>query len=400
VLELLKQTVDQLRMAVTDPEFVGSDISGKYLLDLKSRWSGIETNPRRAEVKQSVIPKKLVSQWPSTEGALHQKVGRQRTERSSSVVKVNSVRLDSVFELVGELVVIKSQIMEDHAANVEGSARVNGLFNLLDKNVRDLYERTLSLRMSVVQPLLLKLEQSARDAALKLNKDIDFVASGHDFELDRIIIDKVSDSLMHIVRNAVDHGLESAQGRINAGKSLSGKISVSVYQSGGGVVFDISDDGRGIDRDLVIKRAFELGILNDSRAAHAMPDQEVYNFLFHPGFSTAKNVSSISGRGVGLDVVRSAIAGFKGHVKISTTPARGTTFSIRLPLTAAISDGLIIRISGERYVVPLDVIAEVLDIDTAEIVEVNEAGSCLNWQGEFLPLIDISDDFGLPAGPR
>jgi two-component system chemotaxis sensor kinase CheA len=321
-----------------------------------------------------------------------------KSGKTASFVKIDSERLDAVMDLVGEMVVIKSQILEDESLKSGEGTRLNGLLALLDKNVRDLYDKTLSLRMTSVKGLMQKLERTVRDAALKVNKEVEFVVNGDENEMDRALIERISDPMMHLVRNAVDHGLETAEGRRDAGKSKNGQIAINVFHRGSGIVFDISDDGRGIDRDRIIAKAAEKSLITDVSTARSMSDAEVYNYLFMPGFSTAAKVTDLSGRGVGLDVVKSNVASLKGTVDVSSTPGRGSTFTLRLPLTTAIADGLIVRISEERYIIPLDAVEEVLSCDDVAITPVAGQEDCVEIHGRFIPLVNLKKEFDLAPG--
>ena len=220
---------------------------------------------------------------------------------------------------------------------------------LLDKITRQLQEIGLSMRMISLKSTFQKMARLSRDLAKKAGKEINFITAGEDTELDKIVVEKIGDPLVHMVRNAADHGLETPQERLAAGKPAAGTISLRAYQKGGSICIELEDDGRGLDRKAIINKALKQGIIEEGEN---ISEQEVYHLVFKPGFSTAKTVTDISGRGVGMDVVKKSVEALRGHIEIKTEQGKGTLFTIHLPLTMAIMDGMVVRVNNERYIVP------------------------------------------------
>ncbi len=331
--------------------------------------------PQSAQAASPSSPQSGGSQPPSGSGG-------------STSVKVDTDRIDGVLDLIGELVVIKSQLINETAC-YSTNLRLNGIVSLLDKTVRDLQGRALSMRMTGLKPLFMRLQRTVRDTAIKVGKPIEFVMHGEETEIDRTMIELLADPLMHIVRNSVDHGIEKTTTRKNSGKAEQGRISVSARQAGGRVVVEVQDDGGGINRDKVFLKAFEKGLTGNHTSPDTMKDSELYQLIFAPGFSTAETVSDISGRGVGLDVVRSNIEKLKGSIEIESKPGSGTNFRISIPLTTSITDGMLAIIEGNRYIIPMDRIRELVHMRDARITEVTPGYRCVEVRGRSLPLAHL-----------
>lgn len=318
-----------------------------------------------------------------------------RVPRESSVaekappIKVGPERLESMIELIGELVVIRSQL--SHNPVIAGSAdpELQSLIGLLDRTLRELQERALALRMTSLKPLFMKVQRAARDLSVRLGKTVDFSTDGEDVEIDRGLIEAVTDPLLHLVRNAVDHGLESDEERLASSKTIPSRITLTARQAGGRVLIELRDYGRGIDREKVVRKAVERGLLAESTQSHSLADRDVHDLLFRPGFSTTDSVTDVSGRGVGLDVVRNQVEKLKGHVDVESTFGAGTLFRLVLPLTTAITDGLLVKTGGIRYVVSIGSVREILGMDQMEITTVDRGSRVIGLRGKFLPLYDL-----------
>jgi two-component system chemotaxis sensor kinase CheA len=388
----LEREVRQLTAALVGlPESGVSEkpkVTPEMLAELESvtRQSIQEVAPSGPEglaAPAATHPAQSASPSPQS-GAAHPPSG----SGGASSVKVDTDRIDGVLDLIGELVVIKSQLINEtscYATNL----RLNGIVSLLDKTVRDLQGRALSMRMTGLKPLFMRLQRTVRDTALKVGKPIEFVMHGEETEIDRTMIELLADPLMHIVRNSVDHGIEKAMTRKNSGKSEQGRISVRARQAGGRVVVEVQDDGGGINRDKVFLKAFEKGLTGNHTSPDTMKDSELYQLIFSAGFSTAETVSDISGRGVGLDVVRSNIEKLKGSIEIESKPGAGTSFRISIPLTTSITDGMLAIIEGNRYIIPMDRIRELVHMRDAQITEVTPGNRCVEVRGRSLPLAHL-----------
>jgi two-component system chemotaxis sensor kinase CheA len=304
-------------------------------------------------------------------------------------VKVEADRLDRLLDAIGELVIAESMIFQTPEIKALRNPNVVQRMAALDKITRDLQKMGTSLRMVPIRPVFQKMAKLARDLARKAGKDVEFVCVGDETELDKTVVDKISDPLVHMVRNSVDHGIEpSPADRTAAGKPPQAKVHLRAFQKGGNVCIQIQDDGRGLDRAAILRKAREKGMIPDD--GEAFSDQEVWAFIFEPGFSTAARVTEISGRGVGMDVVRRNIAELRGRIEIESVPGTGTTFSIWLPLTLAIIDGMIVKAGGQRLVVPTLSILRIVPVAASERIGLLGRGQLLSLQGELVPLFELS----------
>jgi two-component system chemotaxis sensor kinase CheA len=225
-----------------------------------------------------------------------------------------------------------------------------------------------------------------RDLSHKAEKKINFVTRGEETELDRNIVDKIADPLVHMVRNSVDHGIESTEERVKSGKNPAGRIELRAFHQAGNIVIEIEDDGKGLNKDRILKKAIENGLVD---AGQQLSEDEIFKLIFHAGLSTAEKITSISGRGVGMDVVKKNVESLRGKIEIASTPGKGTIFTIRLPLTLAIIDGQIIRVGQQRYIVPINSIVQTLKPDKAQLSSVHRKGEMVMVRGELLPMIRL-----------
>ncbi|HEX2873743.1 MAG TPA: chemotaxis protein CheA, partial [Polyangiaceae bacterium] len=274
---------------------------------------------------------------------------RAAAQGDETSVRVRTDRLDRLIDMVGELVIAHSMLAADPRNDVSRDPDLSRKVGHAGKIVRELQDMSMSLRMVPLRPTFQKLTRIVRDVAKKSDKLIQFVSTGDDTEIDRNMVDVIAEPLIHMVRNAADHGIESTAARIAAGKSATGTVRLAAYHSGGNVVIDLSDDGGGLDRDRILAKAAQKGLIDPNKS---LSESEIYQLIFLPGFSTTENVTDISGRGVGMDVVRRNIEQLKGRIEITSERGKGTVFSIRLPLTLAITDGMIVRVGSERYIIP------------------------------------------------
>ena len=252
----------------------------------------------------------------------------------------------------------------------------------------------MSLRMVPLRSTFRRMARLARDVAKKLGKRIEFVTLGEDAELDKTMVDALSDPLMHMIRNSVDHGLESSPAdRRAAGKSEVGRVTLRAYHEGGSILIQVSDDGAGMNRQAILNKAIEKGILRDG---DALSDSEVFNLVFEPGFSTAKQVSEVSGRGVGLDVVKRAIENLRGHVEVRSKQGEGTSFVIRLPLTLAIIDGMVVRLGSQRYVIPTLEIVRIIQRRDASVTTMFDRAPVLRVGEQLIPLVETGSVLDVP----
>ena len=315
----------------------------------------------------------------------------------SQTVRVDIAKLDHVMNIVGELIVEKTQLDTLTRAVDQQQARltVHELTKItrnLDRKLSELQKSVIETRMVPVGQIYSKLSRTVRKVARELNKEIELVLRGEDTELDKMMVEELTDPLMHIIRNALDHGIEPAEERQKKGKPAIGRVTLTAYQQGNSVVIDVSDDGRGIDTEAVRRVAVKLGLAGDEPLETA----RAYELLFTPGFSTAREVSEISGRGVGLDVVKKNLQELKGSIEIISAVGEGATFRIMLPITLAIIQALIVRAGNEQFAIPLTSVAESLRIYSRDIRTV-ERREVFTLRDYTLPLLRLSDAFNASA---
>jgi two-component system chemotaxis sensor kinase CheA len=311
----------------------------------------------------------------------------------SAMVKVDTAKLDSLLDLVGEMVIAQSLVSQDLGR--EASVNPQSTRNLaqLARITKELQRVSMAMRMVPIRSLFQKMARVAHDLGAKQRKKIQFLTSGDDTELDRSVVEELSDPLLHMIRNSVDHGIESPDQRAAAGKPSVGTLQLRAFHQGGNILVEISDDGAGLNRDRILRKAVERGLIS----ASATPtDEEIFNCIFAAGFSTAEKITDISGRGVGLDVVRRNLERLRGRVDISSEPGKGTRFTITLPLTLAIIDGLIVRVGGERYIIPTLSVRESFRLQAGMITRVQNRAEIVNVRGRHLPLLRLHELFGIP----
>jgi two-component system, chemotaxis family, sensor kinase CheA len=320
-----------------------------------------------------------------------------RREASLTTMHVRTDKIDDLVNLVGELVITHTMLKQSaQQLDAIKDARAVSVFAQLERNVQDIQERVLAIRMMPVNHVFGRFPRLVRDLGLQLGKAIELKLSGEQAELDKSVIEQLVDPLTHLVRNALDHGVESPADRLAAGKSAKGTLALHAEHRGGRFVITVTDDGRGIDPASVKRRAVEIGLLD---ATDDFDEAAMYALLLKPGFSTAQKVSSVSGRGVGLDVVSQNVRKLGGSLDISSIPGKGTTFTINLPLTLAIVDGMIVGVAGERYIIPITFIRECLQVSAVKLQSVVGQGQVLQLRGEYIPVLKLSDVCTLHGAP-
>ncbi len=316
--------------------------------------------------------------------------------KEQQFIRVAIDKVDNLINLVGELVTTNAMV-EQHAGNEEqNDTRQQQLISALQDmsmHTRNLQESIMAIRMMPVDFAFSRFPRMVRDTANKLNKKVNLVTDSGQTELDKTVIEKISDPLTHLVRNSVDHGIELPEERAAAGKSEEGTVTLRAFYKGGSVMITITDDGKGLDKEKIIAKAIENGVIT---SADGMSDTEIYNMIFESGFSTAEVVTDVSGRGVGMDVVRKNIQSLGGSVFIDSTPGQGSTFSISLPLTLAIVDAMATKVGGEIYMVPLLSIVESIRPTTDMIQQIQGNSEVLNVRGEYLPLLRLGSAMNTP----
>ncbi|MEW6563530.1 MAG: chemotaxis protein CheA [Pseudomonadota bacterium] len=338
---------------------------------------------------QILVDQKSVQQ-PVVEAALEkQKQVKEAKAQESRFVRVQAEKLDTLINLVGELVIagasanLLAQRSKDGAMQ-EATSEVSRL-------VEEIRDNALKLRMVEIGETFSRFQRVVREVSKELGKDIGLEIGGAETELDKTVVEKIGDPLMHLVRNSMDHGIEPAEVREQRGKLPKGTLRLNAYHDSGSIVIEVSDDGGGLSREKILRKAIERGIV---QSGENLSDREVYDLIFEPGFSTAEKVTNLSGRGVGMDVVRRNIQSLRGTVEIDSQEGQGTTTRIRLPLTLAIIDGFLVGVSDASFVVPLDMVLECLELSEADRKSSNDR-SYINLRGEVLPFIRLRDQFDI-----
>nr|WP_306456621.1 chemotaxis protein CheA [Pseudomonas alliivorans] len=311
----------------------------------------------------------------------------EQKNKDGRYVRVNADKLDELINLVGELVIASAgaNLLArscNHAPLQEASSTVSGL-------VEEILDGALHLRMIPIGDTFNRFRRVVRDVSQELGKDIDLIISGAETELDKTVVEKIGDPLMHLLRNSMDHGIESAEARRASGKSAKGHLNLNAYHDSGSIVIEIADDGAGLNRQRILEKAQERGLV---ASGAVLTDQEIYNLIFEPGFSTAEAVTNLSGRGVGMDVVKRNITLLRGTVDLDSQPGQGTIVRIRLPLTLAIINGFLVGIDQSTYVIPLDMVQECIELDEQDRQSSRDNGY-LDLRGEVLPLVYLRDHF-------
>ncbi|MET3129839.1 two-component system chemotaxis sensor kinase CheA [Oxalobacteraceae bacterium GrIS 1.11] len=333
----------------------------------------------------------LVAEAEQDKKPLARKEGEKVAQGAeSSSIRVSIEKVDQLINLIGELVITQAMI-EQRADTLDPMAheRLLNSIGQLTRNTRDLQEAVMSIRMMPMDFVFSRFPRMVRDLAAKLGKKIDFITSGAATELDKGLIERIVDPLTHLVRNSIDHGIEMPSARAAAGKSESGRLFLSASHQGGNIVIEVSDDGGGLNRERILAKAQQQGMA----VSDAMTDPEVWQLIFAPGFSTAETITDVSGRGVGMDVVKRNIGAMGGTVEIRSAKGFGTTISISLPLTLAILDGMSIRVGEEVYILPLGYVIESLQPAPEDVKEISGKGRVVKVRGEYLPLIPLYQMF-------
>ena len=380
--------------ADTPPTDVPLPVGGEDFVFFEQLYQTL-VNP--GEVAPSRPEGRRDSDDPAVDSA---RIGRRTSDKvavsanaDATSIRVNIEKVDQLINLVGELVITQAMLAQT-ASKLDPA--VNELLakgmNQLERNTRDLQESVMAIRMMPVNFVFSRFPRVVRDLAGKLGKEAELKTVGETTELDKGLIEKIADPLNHLVRNSLDHGIESPEIRLAAGKPAKGTITLRAFHQGGSVIIEVADDGAGLNRERILAKARERGL----PASDSMSDAEVWQLIFEPGFSTAEVVTDVSGRGVGMDVVKRNIHGLNGSIDIESAGGRGTLISIRLPLTLAILDGLPVAVGAQTFIVPLTCIIECFLPRAAEIKSVSGAVKLMRVRGEYLPIVELHDYFNIP----
>lgn len=306
-------------------------------------------------------------------------------------IRVSTEKIDALMNLVSEIVIAQSMLSSAQSADTD--ERTRAAITQMERHVRELHERVMAIRLLPVSYLFNRFPRMVRDTAAKLGKKVNFEVEGEETELDRTLLEALSDPLTHLIRNAIDHGIEPPDERRQAGKPETGTIRLSAYQSEGRIYIEVRDDGRGINTERVRQKAIQLGWLTEN---DHVSEEALYEFLFQPGFSTAHQVSDLSGRGVGMDVVKRNVESLGGSISVHSKQGEGTRFLLRVPLTLAIMDGLGLTVADDHYIVPLTAVVEAFQYESLQHTALFDQHEMVNVRGEFIPLVRLRQFVGLP----
>jgi two-component system chemotaxis sensor kinase CheA len=340
-------------------------------------------------------PVAVVGAAPAAAGAAGPAAGSAAGEDAS--IRVQASKVDMLINLVGELVITQA-MLKQVGSGVEGplAERLMAGLDTLERNTRDLQEAVISVRMLPVDAVFKRFPRLVRDLASRLGKQVVLKTFGESTELDKGLIEKISDPMVHLVRNAIDHGLETTEDRVKAGKDPTGTITLAASHQGGNIIIEVSDDGKGLNRDRILAKAREKGIPVPDNPT----DSQVWELIFAPGFSTADAVTDLSGRGVGMDVVRRNIQSLGGETVLESATGKGTKVTIKLPLTLAILDGMTVGVGEEVFVLPLGYVIESMKPAAENVRTVSGEGRVLRVRGEYLPMVHLGHHFGMGGQER
>lgn len=349
--------------------------------------NGVASRPAGQPLGRILVAEGMVQKEVVSVALEKQKQLRESKAQESKFIRVSAEKLDQLINRVGELVIAGASA--SLIARQSGGARMQEAAAMINRFVEEIREDALRLRMVEIGETFNRFQRVVRDVSKEIGKDIVLEISGGDTELDKTVVEKIGDPLTHLVRNAMDHGIEPAEVRRAKGKPERGTVSLNAYHDSGSIVIEVADDGGGLNRERILAKAIERGII---ASGETMTDREVFNLVFEAGFSTAEKVTNLSGRGVGMDVVKRNIESLRGTVDIDSAQDAGTTVRIRLPLTLAIIDGFLVGVGKSSYVVPLDMVIECVELSDEDRAA-SEERNYLNLRGEVLPYMRLRDQF-------
>lgn len=346
-------------------------------------------------IGQVLVEENLVEPAVVAAALEKQKQVKDNKASEANLIRVDANKLDQLINMVGELIIAGASA--NLTANRLGIAEMSEATSVISSLVEQVRDSALSLRMVQIGATFSRFQRVVRDVSKELGKDIRLEISGEDTELDKTVVEKIADPLTHLVRNSIDHGIESAEVRVANGKPAYGTLKLNALHDAGSIVIEVSDDGAGLNREKILAKAIERGIVKEDQQ---LSDNEIYNLIFEAGFSTKDEVSNLSGRGVGMDVVRRNIQDLRGTVSIHSEFGKGARMRIRLPLTLAIIDGFLVNVGGSEYVIPLDMVVECIELTKDGLIASQESGSnIIDLRGEVLPFLRLREQFECEGEP-
>jgi two-component system chemotaxis sensor kinase CheA len=399
----LPDLLDKLHIMENGPVAPGQKKIGELLVE-ENAVPAIEVVQALAQQTQG-DPRKLGEILVQDHNVPEEKIADALTRQNSArptagleeTIRVPINRIDQLVDTIGEAVIAQSMIYGHESIKNSGDVGLHTKVEHGAMIMRSIQEMAMSLRMVSIKSTFQKMARLARDLAKKFGREVDFLTEGEDTELDKSVVERIGDPLIHMIRNSMDHGIEQPADRKAAGKPAKGTLKLKAFHRAGSIFIEVSDDGKGLDKDAILKKALSRDLCKEGQN---LTEQEIYQFIFLPGFSTAKQVTDVSGRGVGMDVVRRNIEALRGSVEIQTMQGKGTTFSIRLPLTLAIVDGMIVRSENDIYIIPTLAIVESLKPEKDQIASVMNRGKMLKVRGELFTLVHLQSIFNGAGAER
>ncbi|WP_336756888.1 chemotaxis protein CheA [Aeromonas hydrophila] len=388
----LAEYIDLINALPEDNEMLGQLLVKTGALTASELVLGLQAQHEQPQTDTGKLGEILIAQGAVSEVVVDAALKKQSQNKESKnkegrYVRVHADKLDDLINLVGELVVASSgaNLLAQRSRDSQ-LQEANSTIAMLVEEIRD---GALRLRMVPIGDTFNRFQRVVRDVSHELDKDIALIITGGDTELDKSVVEKIGDPLMHLVRNAMDHGIESAERRVAAGKPARGTLTLNAYHDSGSIVIEIQDDGAGLNKARILQKAQERGLVTTNAT---LTDQEIYQLIFEPGFSTAEAITNLSGRGVGMDVVKRNIQALRGSVELDSKPGLGTRVQIRLPLTLAIIDGFLVRVSTTHYVIPLDMVIECVELTQSALAD-TQGRNYINLRGEVLPFVRLQHYF-------
>jgi two-component system chemotaxis sensor kinase CheA len=380
--KLPKQLIDG------DREPIGEILVKRGVINRETLENTLEEQGQDSSKKigEILINEKKVDSKEIASALMEQRPGKK--SMATTQVKVNTNKLDDLVDFAGELVIAQS-MLKQRSSHDPGLTQNIGQLGQIVSNIQNI---AMSMRMIPIKATFMKMIRLVRDLSRKSNKDVTLEMSGEETEIDRNVVDALYEPMVHMIRNSVDHGIEGSDERIAKGKPAKGTIFLRAFHKGGNIVIEIEDDGKGLDQESILEKAISTGLVTQGTK---LSEQQIFDLILHPGFSTAKAITDVSGRGVGMDVVKDGIEKFRGHLSIGSSPGKGTQFTISLPLTLAIIDGMLVKIGTEKFVIPTIAIQRSFRPEQAECYTVEEKGELVKDRNSLIPLIRMKTVCGI-----
>ncbi|UCC98418.1 MAG: chemotaxis protein CheA [Phycisphaerales bacterium] len=397
--DMMKKMVSELKASVEANKPVSSpETLPDLLVRLDAAAEGrnlvAAANSPQARHTDKQLERVLVAK---SEPKIRDTTAKTQIRPSDEKIKVSINRLDNLVNMVGELVVAQLMVTEEANTTLASDHTFSRKVAHQSKIVRELQQLSMSMRMVPIQGVFQKMARLVRDLSRKSGKDISFSTSGDQTELDRTVVDRITDPLVHMVRNSVDHGIEPPDDRGKAGKNSTGHIELRAFHEAGNIVIEIEDDGKGLNKERILRKAVENGAVAPEQE---LSEEDIFKLIFHAGLSTAQKVTSISGRGVGMDVVKKNVESLRGRIDISSVPGKGSVFTVRLPLTLAIIDGQVVNVGTNRYIIPINSIACSLRPGAEQISTIQCQGEMVKVQGALISVVRLYELFGVVPATR